>query len=110
MSAKPTTAVTTAELRTWYRADEKRLARLSDAARKTVEPGARGRVHPEVGADFAKRTRGKVYTEGLSGKRQREAKAAAAAKREQLRAAGVAVGARGPLPKVAKAKVAKSKA
>ena len=54
-TAKAAQAVTAATVREFFRADEKRVARLkSDEARHTVHKGARGRLHPEVIAAYNK--------------------------------------------------------
>jgi hypothetical protein len=94
--SKPT--VTAAELRAFFNADPKRLARLSEAAQRTVREGARGRVHPEAIAVHNKR-RKVQYVAGATTAAKAEARAAAQAQREALRAQGVAVGKRGPLPR-----------
>lgn len=97
-------SVTAAEVRSFYRADEKRLARLSDEARANVREGVRGRLHPEVIADHNKRRRTVTYTTGAG--------VAASRARSEARAALVAqglAGARGPLSKAAKASLATSK-
>lgn len=98
--SKPT--VTASDLRAFYNADPKRLARLSDAARKTVEAVdgrlPKGRVHPEARKDHNAR-RKVQYVEGATKAAKAQAKAEAVAAREALRASGVEVGKRGPLPK-----------
>lgn len=89
--------VTAAEVREFYRADAKRMSRLSDAAKVTVAEGARGRLHPEVVADHNKARRTRQYVTGAS----KAAKAAKAAQRDALVEKGFAVGKRGPLSKEA---------
>lgn len=92
---------TTAHLRAWVAADPKRLASLSEAARKTiVGDKVRGRVHPEGRALYNKGLKGdKVYVEGATKSQNVAAKKAAANLREQARSAGFEVAKRGPLPK-----------
>lgn len=97
--------VTAADVRAFLAADEKRLDRLSPEARKTVEPGARGRLHPQAI---------KVYNKGRKPERQyvlgagRVVKEQAATLREQAQAAGA--GRRGPLSAAVKETLAQSKA
>lgn len=86
--------ISTAEVRAWYQADEKRINALSEKAQVTVRKGARGRLHPEAVTLHNKRRRSVNYAEGLSGKQMRAAKAL----RAELVAQGKA-GKRGPLPK-----------
>lgn len=92
-------SVTAAQVREFYRADEKRLARLSDEARLTVLPGARGRLHPEVEQDHNSRRRNAVYVLGQTKAVSAQAKADAATLRAEAAKAGFTVGKRGPLPK-----------
>lgn len=94
--SKPT--VTAADLRAYYRADPKRMDRLSAEARHTVEEGARGKVHPEVTADH-NRYRKVQYVQGASKEATQAAHEAAQALRAKAAQAGFAVGKRGPLPK-----------
>jgi hypothetical protein len=96
--SKSATAPLASDLRAYYRADEKRMARLSGPAAATVKPGARGRIHPEAIA----KARGKVaaYTPGATKEATAAARARAAKVRSDLRAKGVNVGTRGPLPTV----------
>lgn len=97
--SKSTTAPTAAVVREFFRADEKRLDRLTPEARKTVETGARGRLHPQVIKGYNKgRKPERQYVLGAG----KAAKSRAAEHREALRAQGISVGARGPLPKVNK--------
>jgi hypothetical protein len=91
--------VTAREVREFYRADAKRLARLSDEAALTVAPGARGRLHPEVEQDHNSRRRNAVYVLGKTAEVSAKAKEDAAALRAAALKAGFKVGARGPLPK-----------
>jgi len=93
---KPT--VTATDLRNFYRADPKRMARLSPEAQRTVAEGARGRVHPEAVADHNKR-RKVQYVTGASGVARDAQKAQAKALRAEAARAGFTVGKRGPLPK-----------
>lgn len=94
--------VTAAAVRNYFRADEARMSRLSEAAQRTVREGARGRLHSEAVKAFnAKRRTDRRYVLGATSTATSEAKAKAAAAREALRAQGLKVGARGPLPKVA---------
>lgn len=67
-------------------------------------PAQRGRLSAEVVARYNKGKRAnKRYTQGQSGRVASETKAERTAAREALRAQGVKVGARGPLPKVSQA-------
>lgn len=97
------TIVTAAQVREFFRADEKRLARLgSDEARHTVKAGARGRLHPEVIEAYNKgRKAEKRYVSGATGTAQAQAKAEALALRVKAFDKNLAVGARGPLSKEA---------
>lgn len=97
--------VTAAEVREFYRTDPKRVARLSEAAARTVAPGARGRLHPEVEQDHNKRRRGVVY---VLGPNTRDAQKARTEARAALVAKGLA-GRRGPLSAKAKETLAQSK-
>lgn len=99
------TTVTAREVREFFRADAKRLGRLSPEAQATVREGARGRLHPEAIALHNQRRRTRTYTLGATG----AAKAAKAAQRSALTEAGVAVGKRGPLSAAAKEVLAQSK-
>ena len=92
---------TAAEVRAYFQADPKRVARLTEAEAHTVRPGARGRIHPGALA----KARGKVkgYAVGNSKEVSAQAKADALAVREAARAQGITVGQRGPLPKAVSA-------
>ncbi len=91
--SKPITAAVVRE----FLRDEKRFGNLSPEAQATVKSGARGRLHPQAIKAYNKgRKAGRRYELGANAVVKAEAKAA----REALRASGVAVGARGPLPKV----------
>lgn len=104
MNAKPVTAST---VRAYFQGDAKRLVGLTAEAEATVVKGARGRLSPLAVKRFnAKRPESRRYVLGATG----AAKAAKAAQRDNLRAAGVAIGARGPLPKAAKVSLSTSKA
>lgn len=97
--------VTAADVRAFLAAEPKRLERLSPEARKTVEPGARGRLHPQAIKVYNKgRKPERQYVLG-AGKAQREA---ARALRAQAVEAGA--GARGPLPKAVKESLGLTKA
>lgn len=101
-----TVSVTAASVRSYFRAEAKRVDRLSPEAQATVAEGARGRLHPQAIKEFnSKRKAHRRYVLGAT-KADVTAKAAA---REALRAQGVAVGKRGPLPKAAKVALAQSK-
>lgn len=90
--------VTAAVVREFFRADEKRMARIPEAAQATVAKGARGRLHPEAISEFNKRRKAdRRYVLGAS----TEAVKARQAQRKALTDAGVAVGKRGPLSKEA---------
>ena len=106
---KSITTVTAADVRDFYRADEKRMARLSPEAQATVREGAKGRLHAEAVEDHNKRRRTRRYTLGASTVAASAAKAEAAALRVAAAEAGVTVGKRGPLPKAAKQALAQSK-
>ena len=95
MAAKTVSAPTASDVREFFRADEKRIARLkTDKARHTVADGARGRLHPEVIAAYNKgRKPERQYVLGVGKVR----KAEAAALREKVVAAGG--GKRGPIDK-----------
>lgn len=98
--------VTAAEVRSFYREDGKRFARLSEAAQATVREGARGKLHPEVVEDHNKRRRTRQYTVGAS----KAASEAREAQRQSLREAGLLNdGARGPLSKAAREFLGQSK-
>lgn len=99
MTVKST--VTASAVRQFLNADPKRTAGLSEAALRTLRPGAKGRLHPEVIARHNSRRRGSVYTPGATQALTAEARAEAQERRDALRAKGVDVGTRGPLPKVA---------
>lgn len=99
--SKSTTApksATAADVRAYFRADEKRVSALSPEARLTVRPGARGALHPEAVALHNKRRKVK-YAPGNSKAAASSEAARMAALREQAREAGFKVGKRGPLPK-----------
>ena len=99
MTAK---TVTAADVRAFYRADEKRMARLSPEAQKTVAEGARGKVSPEAIKGFnSKRRTDRRYVVGVSRQAALAHRAEVQARREALRAQGVKVADRGRLPKVA---------
>lgn len=99
------TTVTAQTVRAYFNADEARLARLSDAARKTVEfvdgKAPRGRLHADAVKAFnAKRRKTARYESGATKRVAQEQRDAAKALRAQAIAAGVArEGSRGPLPK-----------
>lgn len=94
--------VTAAQVREFFRADEKRIARVSEDAAKTVRKGARGRLHPEVIEAYNKgRKAEKRYVSGATGTAQAQAKAEALALRVKAFDQNLAVGARGPLSKEA---------
>lgn len=96
--------VTARTVRDTIRGNEKVMATLSPEARKTVEPGARGRLHPEVVKAYNKPRRGdrryvlgagKVAKAKVQTDRQRAAEIAAVQ--------GISMPKRGPLPKALKA-------
>lgn len=91
--------VTAAEVRSFFRADAKRLDALSPEARATVEDGARGRLHPEAVKVHNTRRRTRQYVTGASKEAAAKAESEAKAAREAAKAAGFTVGKRGPLPK-----------
>jgi hypothetical protein len=88
--------ITASQVRSWILADPKRQEGLSEQAVANLT--SRGRVHAENVKRFnAKRRKDSRYVEGGT----KAAKAAAAARREALREAGVNVGTRGRLSKEA---------
>lgn len=102
--SKSTVTVTAADLRAFFRSEPKRMQALSPEARKTVEAGARGKVHPEAIKVHNSRRRTRQYVVGAT-------KAETAARKEQRQALiekGLA-GKRGPLPKAVKESLAQSK-
>lgn len=102
--ARTVTTVTTSDLREWFRADEKRMARLSPEARKTVEKGARGTVHAEAVKVHNTRRQTRIYTLGAT----KSAREVREAQRATLVKAGLA-GKRGPLSTAAKEYLAQQK-
>jgi hypothetical protein len=101
--------VTAADLRAYFNADVKRLAVLSPDARKTVEfnsdgKAPRGRIHPEA-VKVHNQRRKVQYVTGATKQAVAAQKEQAKKHREQAKAAGLPVGARGPLSNAAKAKV-----
>lgn len=99
-------AITASTVRTYFRAEAKRMDRLSPEAQATVQRGARGRLHPQAIKEFnAKRPAHRRYVLGAT----KAEVARREAERDSLRKAGVPVGERGPLPKAAKAVLAQSK-
>jgi hypothetical protein len=90
-----TKIATAADVRAYYRADEKRMARLSPEARKTVAPGARGLLSPAAVKDHNRFRKVKFVPEA-----SRDARLAATTERKATRAALVAegkAGLRGPV-------------
>ena len=98
------TTVTAAEVREFFRANEKRMASLSAAAQATVREGARGRLHPQAVKVHNSRRRTRQYVLGASGAEA----AARKAERATLVEKGLA-GRRGPLSKAAKETLSQSK-
>ena len=95
MTAKTLTA---ADVRTYFRGDAKRMARLSAEAQHTVQPGARGKVHPEAIKVFnTKRRKDRRYVPSAAA--AANVRPSRAALRERARAAGIKVADRGRLPK-----------
>lgn len=101
-----TNIVTAATVRDYFRADAKRMGALSEAAQKTVTPGARGLLHPEAIKAFnGKRAKNRRYAVGNT-----KVKAGVTAEqRASLAEAGIPVGKRGPLSKAAKAHLRQNK-
>lgn len=94
--------VTASDVRVYFQKDAKRLSALSDQAAHTVQPGARGQVHPDAIKAFnAKRRKDSRYVRGASGIARTVAKSQAEAARKAAAEAGVTVGKRGPLSKAA---------
>jgi hypothetical protein len=100
---------TAADLRSFFRADPKRMEALSPEAQVTVREGARGKVHPEAVALHNKRRRTVQYVTGATKATASAAKAEAQAQRAAAAKAGHTVGKRGPLPKAFRESLAQSK-
>ena len=94
-------APTAAHVRAWVASEPKRLASLTESARRTVQrEGLRGRLAPEVISLYNKGLKSEFkYVSGATKAQVTAAKAEAKALREQARAAGFEVKDRGPLPK-----------
>jgi hypothetical protein len=107
------TLVSATDLREYFNADPKRLAKLSERARKSVERVdgrfPKGRVNPEAIKVHNKNRKTVEYRPGATAELRDQAKADAKALRESLAAAGVQVGTRGPLPKAAAETLAQPK-
>ena len=110
MSKPSTLHPTAADVRAFFRSNEKRLAALSPEARHTVEgsdgKAPRGRLHAEVIKSYnkgRKPERQYVLGVGKSVTEQRKAD------REALRKAGIEVGKVGPLSNAAKDFLSQSK-
>lgn len=106
MPSKPVQSVPASALRDWYNADPKRIQRLPEAARVSVqrrEDGKmpRGRVHPLAQKDHNKRRPSAQYVTGNTNAAKAASKAEAVALRAAAAEAGVSVGKRGPLSKAA---------
>lgn len=102
-NTKTVSAPTAADVRAFFAADEKRVARLKNG-QKTVAKGARGRLHPDVIAAYNKgRKPERQYVLGVGKARKAEAVA--------LRAAVVAAGGgkRGPIAKAVRESLAQPK-
>lgn len=100
------TTVTAADVRAYFRTNDKALASLDAADAKTVAEGARGRLSPKAIARFNKGRRpNRRYALGNSGVVKSETRA----QRQALIDAGLA-GKRGPLSKAAKASLSTPKA
>lgn len=87
-----------ASVRKYFQDRPALMADLSEAAQVTVRPGARGQLHPEA-IEVANKRRRPQYTRGADSVTKAAARKAAVEAREALRAQGVEVGERGPLPK-----------
>jgi hypothetical protein len=100
-----TVSVTASTVRDYFRADAKRMGRLSPEAQATVKEGARGRLHAQAIKEFnGKRKAHRRYVLGAT----TNEKARREAERNTLREAGLA-GTRGPLSKAAKEFLAQPK-
>lgn len=119
MSKSTTLPVPAAAVRAFFSDEAKGAARLaalpSDLARKSVLPGARGRLSKEAIAAFNKgKTPARRYVTGNTNEVSASMKADALTLRVKAFEAGEAVGQRGPLSNAAKAaagvKVAKRRA
>ena len=103
--------VTAATVRSFFNADAKRVARLPEAARVSVQPGARGRLHAEVIKAYNKgRKADKKYVTGATNTAKAAQKDANRKARADLLSKGIPVGSRGPLPGTVKPKATKPKA
>lgn len=101
-NAQPVLAST---VRSFFRTDEARMARLSPEAQATVREGAKGRLHREAIAKFNKgRKEHRRYVLGATTKHVE----VTAKERAALRKVGLA-GERGPLSASAKEYLAQSK-
>jgi hypothetical protein len=107
------TLVSATAVREYFNADPKRLSKLSDKARKTVEKVdgrfPKGRLSPEAIKYHNKNRKGVEYAPGATARLRDEAKAEAKRLREAAAEAGVAVGGRGPLSKAAREALATPK-
>lgn len=93
------TPVTPAFVRSSLLSSPKRLATLSEAEVASLAPGTRGCLPANVVKAFNKgRPSHRQYVAGQGKAVAAQAKADAQATRDALRAQGVTVGARGPLP------------
>ncbi len=89
---------TAAQVRAYFRTNEARMSALSPEARKPVEVGARGLIHPAAVKAFnVKRRKNARYEVGAS----KAEVAAKRATREALRAQGIHVGKAGRLSREA---------
>lgn len=99
--------VTPAMVRAFYNDPKhgaKRTEGLPESARKSVQPGARGRIAPQARAGYNKgKPSGRHYVEGVQRTAALAKVSAAKALRAKALEAGIPVNAKGPLPKAAKA-------
>lgn len=101
MSAK--SIVTARVVREVIRSNAKAMEALSPEARKTVEPGARGRLHPEVVKAYNRNRRGdRRYVLGAGKEAQAQIRTARREAAEVAAVRGIPMPKRGPLPKALK--------
>jgi hypothetical protein len=100
-STAPVQSIVAADVRTYFNANPKRLARLSPEARKTVEAVdgkfPKGRLHPQAIKENNSSRPTRQYVPGATA----AAKAARDANQKALRAA-VGAKPKGPIPKAAR--------
>lgn len=94
--------VTASNVRDYFRSNQAKFDALPEAAQRTVQPGARGRLHADAVKAFnAKRAKNRRYVTGASKAVRESQQAEAKALRQSALDAGLTVGKRGPLSKAA---------